>query len=355
MNGLALKEVLQRQLLDAVLTWQARPSAVRSVFRRTGHASAPPADDATVVRVAAIQTEARLFKSPRRFAMEMRRLASMAAAQGAQMAAYPEDIGALLLGLIPGIERMAAPSDARAELPASIADIFAFLARASVPIYCETFSGIAREFGLYVFAGSLPVPGADGSITNRAHVFAPDGRLLATQDKLHLFPSPVEEGFRPGRSLNPFELPWCRAVVPVCMDATYFETFRIAGRLGVELAVIPIANPEEYDFWYALRGIWPRIQENRMYGIKSALVGELLGYRLTGVSGIYGPIELSPGSDGILAEAGSYDREEVVVADLDFERLRSFAGDHPLDLRTDVYARYLPDLYKKSARCPSAP
>lgn len=353
---MAVKEVLQRKLLDTILSWHARPSAVRSVFRHASRAAATPAAvTTTVVRVAAIQAEAKLFRNPRRFAEEMRRLASVAAARGAKIVAYPEDVGSFLLGLIPGIGRMAASSSSGKELPVSIADVFALLARASVPIYYETFSGVAREFGMYVFAGSLPVRGADGSVTNRAHVFAPDGRLLGSQDKVHLFPSPVEDGFRPGKSLDPIELPWCRAAVPVCMDATYFETFRIAGRLGAELVVIPIANPEDYDFWYALRGIWPRIQENRMYGIKSALVGELLGYRLTGVSGIYGPIDLTPEGDGILAEAGSCDQEEIVVADLDFAMLRRYAAEHPLDLRTDVYARYLPDLYEKSARCPSAP
>lgn len=351
---MSVKGRLQESLVRSILAWRGRPGAVQRVFHnRQSAAGEVPAADSGPVRVAAIQVRARLYHRGRVFAADMRRLAVRAAEAGARLIVFPEDVGSLLIGFIPGIARLAAGGGEGGPTPGvSVVDVFRLLSGAALPVYRETFAGIAREFGLYVFAGSMIVPDADGNVYNRACVFSPDGRQLGTQDKVHLFPSPVEDGLRPGTAFNVFDLPFARSASPVCMDATYFETFRLLGARGVELVAIPIADPEVYDFWYALRGIWPRIQENRMFGIKSALVGEMLGLGLTGVSGVYAPIELTPRNDGVLAESASHDQEDVVVADLDFEALRRFARDNPIDWRPDVYSRYLPRLYHRDG--PSA-
>lgn len=351
------KDKLQEALLRSVLAWRGRRSAVRRAFKKAGPGgpTAPEKSRGGLVRVAAVQVSARLYRSGREFAGDMRRLAHRAASAGAGLAVFPEDVGSLLLGLIPGIERMAARGgDGRMPQGVSVTQVFCLLAQAALPVYCETFSAIARETGMYVFAGSLIVPDSDGRVYNRAFVFDPHGGLMGTQNKVHLFPSPVEEGLQPGEGFTLFELPFARAACPICMDATYFETFRLLAAKGVDLVAVPIANPEDYDFWYALRGIWPRIQENRMFGIKSAMVGNMLGFRLTGVSGVYAPLELTPAGDGVLAESDTHDGEDVVVADLDFDALHALARENPLDWRPEVYRRYLPGLYHRAGGMRSA-
>ena len=95
---------------------------------------------------------------------------------------------------------------------------------------------------------------------------------------------PIEKewGISRGSKLEVFPTPLGKLAFPVCMDATYFETFRILEKQGAEIVMIPIANPEPYNYGLALRGIWPRVQEAPVYGIKSALVGRVLGFEFTG-------------------------------------------------------------------------
>src|SRR5665648_1017062 len=42
-----------------------------------------------------------------------------------------------------------------------------------------------------------------------------------------------------------YSLPFGKVVCPICMDATYFETFRIAREIGADMVILPIANLEE--------------------------------------------------------------------------------------------------------------
>jgi predicted amidohydrolase len=112
---------------------------------------------------------------------------------------------------------------------------------------------------------------------------------------------------------------------PICMDATFFETFCIAEDKGAEIVMIPIANPDpDYNYWTAMRGIWSRIQESNLYGVKSAMVRSFLGFKLTGQAGFYAPLELTENKDGVIAEAVSFDQEEIVLAELDLQRLGEY-------------------------------
>ncbi|MDW7650320.1 MAG: nitrilase-related carbon-nitrogen hydrolase, partial [Bacillota bacterium] len=181
---------------------------------------------------------------------------------------------------------------------------------------------------IIIMAGSMPH--TDGSrVVNRALLYGPDGELAGTQDKVHLMPLEHGWGFSPGSEFRVFATPLGRLAMPVCMDATYFETFRILANLGAEIVMVPIANAEPYNEWLALRGIWPRVQESLVFGIKSALVGNLLGFELTGKAGIFAPLPLTPGGDGVLAEAASPDKEDFVRAVLDLEALSKLRANHP--------------------------
>ncbi|MDI3281585.1 MAG: nitrilase, partial [Bacillota bacterium] len=83
-----------------------------------------------------------------------------------------------------------------------------------------------------------------------------------------------------------------------------------------------IANSEEYHPWKALRGIWPRVQESYVFGLKASLNGWLGGMHFTGKAGIFAPLELTEGRDGVLALAGHWEGDELVTADLNLAALR---------------------------------
>ncbi len=65
---------------------------------------------------------------------------------------------------------------------------------------------IARNNALFLHVGSMAVPAGDGRLFNRAYLFSPNGDLLETYEKIHLFDADVEgddpyresDNYRPG-------------------------------------------------------------------------------------------------------------------------------------------------------------
>ena len=351
-------DAVRDKAFRGLLWWNSRPSAIRRLVHRArgaAGAAARPATGSGVVRVAAVQMHLELTGSAEQYARKILHLARRAAEQGAELIAFPEDAATGLIGFIPGIEKLAAGGDLQGAVrevagDAKVADVFRFISPAVRRIYEATFSAVARKFGVYIVAGSAILPNSRGEMVNVAHVYGPDGRKLGEQEKCHFIPMEVEWGLQTGDDLELFAAPWGRFAAPVCMDATYFETFRILSQRGAEVVVIPSANPEEYNPWKALRGIWPRVQESQVYGIHSCMVGRFMGLVLTGRSGVFAPMELTPAGDGILAQAASFDQEDVVVADLNLEELRRLRREQGVQrgFNLALYQRYLPGVYDQA-------
>ena len=303
------------------------------------------------VRVAALQVEVALYKNPFDYIAAMHTLLEKAVHQGARMVAFPEYNNLSLLGILPGIEEEVGKSAKNEVLPSlgdiTLADIFAYLSPLLQPLLELIYARFAYIYQIYIMAGSFILADDYQSVVNRAFLFDPDGKLVGMQDKINL--TPLEESFKMsrGHEVRVFATEAGKIAMPICMDATYFETFRLIERKGAHIVILPIANMEKYNHWLALRGIWPRVQESIIYGLKSALVGNLNGYIFSGRAGIYAPLELTPLKDGILAEAETVDRSAVVTAELDLDKLIALRANHPWrDSNRDLYSRYFPQIYR---------
>lgn len=342
------------QGLGLYLDLKSRPRPLRRYLAgRPATAADWRVVDPRAVRVAAVQMRLTLVKSAREYAALCHEACRQAAATGALLIAFPEDAATHLLGLMPAIDRLAAAGSVDGALAGmggdalEVADIFRLMGRAMRRIYLTTFSHLARAFNVYIVAGSAVLPeearrdrgrhvlaGRDARqgeraaaapktpVYNEAYLFDRWGQVAGRQRKLHLLPMEEGWGLSPGLELSVFGSPLGRVAMPVCMDSTYFETFRIAEALDADICVVPSANPEQYNFWKALRGVWPRVQEGALYGVHSCMVGDLFGLKLTGRSGIFGPLELTPRRDGVLAQLDDPLRPGVVSADLDLLALR---------------------------------
>ena len=121
--------------------------------------------------------------------------------------------------------------------------------------------------------------------------------------------------------MEAYSLPLGKVVCPICMDATYFETFRIAREMGADIVILPIANLEEYSTWKALRGIWSRVQESYLYGLKSSLNGWIAGMHFTGKAGIFAPLSMTEKKDGVLSLSPSYEGNHLITANLNLKKL----------------------------------
>lgn len=354
----------KEKLFQRYLVWICRPARIRR-YLRSALPDSPPAEaeektDHIKIRAAAVQVKLTLHKSPLQFADEMHRRVREAVDEGAILVAFPEYNNLPLLGLLPGIEQMeesyrqkaispdsASKSEDKQQEDIKLTDVFHYMSPAVKPLVDAVFSSLAEAYKIYIMAGSYTLAD-NGSVVNRSFLFGPSGKMLGSQDKVHLLPIEEEWQLKRGANFNTYDTSIGRLALPVCMDATYFETFRILEQNETDIVLLPIANQEEYNYWLALRGIWPRVQESRLYGVKSALVGSIAGLTFTGKSGIYAPLELTPEKDGILAEVKPHDREAMAVADLDLETLHELRHNDPWrDKNPALYRRYFPEIYKK--------
>jgi predicted amidohydrolase len=331
----------KEKLFQQHLIWICRPARFRrhlqSVLPTAPRSPLPTKPDRRKIRVAALQLELKLFKNPLDYADAMHQHVHKAAVEGAQIVVFPEYNNLPLLGLLPGIEKMEESyqsqednsnhnGDAGSDI--SLVEVFRYMSPAVQPMVDTIFSRLAAAYGLYIMAGSYTL--ADGvDVVNRAFLYGPEGKLIGSQDKVHLLPVEAEWNMKRGRSFNVYKTAVGNLALPICMDATYYETFRILEQKNAEIVLLPIANQEAYNYWLALRGIWPRVQESALYGVKSAHVGSIAGLTFSGRAGIFAPLELTPNHDGVLAEVEPFDREAIAVADLDLYALQELRRDHP--------------------------
>jgi len=108
-------------------------------------------------------------------------------------------------------------------------------------------SEAARRHTMYIVAGSLPYMASGLKPLNRAYVFDPEGRMIHSHDKLHLFDcappgGPVvkeSETVMPGSNLGTFDTPWGLAAVLVCYDIRFTPLIQILIDRGVRLLFVP--------------------------------------------------------------------------------------------------------------------
>lgn len=341
------------------LGWRTRPGTIRAALDRMGLARTNNCASlpSLRVRVAAVQMRLQLIGDVTEYARMIASHAHDAADIGAQLIVFPEDSGTHLVGLLPGLDGL--PGDVSlAEAAGAVAgpsvkpaEILRFIGPAVRTAYETTFSEVARRLGVYIASGSAMLPDERGIVRNIGYLFGPDGTLLARQVKCHLLPLEASWGLEAGEDLRVVRTPAGVLGLPICMDATYFETSRILAGLGAEVILIPACDVQEgsYNPWKALRGLWPRVQESLTYGVHAAMVGRFLGMTITGCSTIMAPIELTPDGSGVLAQAASWDQEEIVVADLDYSALHELwrTSDVAVGFNLPLYRKHFPDAYAR--------
>jgi len=318
-----------------------------------------PKEKGNELIVAALQIKVLLYDDIGDFMDKMNELVFKAVQGGAQLIVFPENNLSQLLGLFPGIKSGSGIESGKenegekgddsllTELDEDIkiSDILGFTGKIIKKISSVIFSELASRYKVYIMSGTGMFP-ANKGIFNTGFLYGPDGALIGQQKKTHLMPQEREWGLKRGDKLDVFDTNIGRLALPVCMDASYFESFRILTIREAEIVMVPISNPDpEYNYWTAMRGIWGRVQESGVYGVKSALVGQFLGFTFTGQAGIYAPLEMTGDQSGIVLESRSADQEEVLTAKLDLQLLRKYRLSAERLNNKKLWERYYPQVY----------
>jgi predicted amidohydrolase len=277
----------------------------------------------TRVRVGSLQYNLRPVGSFQEFADQVSALVGTASDYGCRLVVFPEYFTVQLLHL----------ADIHRPIDLQVRD----LAR-QVDAYRDLMSELAREHGLYIVGGSIPVLDdvAEDIVYNVCYVFGPSGGHVE-QGKIHVTRWEREEWrITPARRLRLIDTDFGRMVVTICYDAEFPELSRAAAREGALLQVVPSCTDDRQGFLRVRYCAHARAIENQLYVVHACTVGSLpqvpavsLNY---GAASILTPSDFAFSNDGIL-RAGIENHEMMVIGDLDLailEETRSSGSVLPL-------------------------
>ncbi|KKB07578.1 carbon-nitrogen hydrolase family protein [Devosia chinhatensis] len=178
---------------------------------------------------------------------------------------------------------------------------------------------MARQHGMHVHIGSLPIPLEDGRFANRSVFFGPGGAVTATYDKIHLFDADIAglDAYRESAtykggdkavtaSLGEFTLGFS-----ICYDMRFARLYTSLAKAGADLLAVPAAFtvPTGQAHWHVL--LRARAIETGSYVIAAAQGGAHENGRAT-----FGHSLIVDPWGRILAEL-DHDAPGVVFADID--------------------------------------
>lgn len=111
------------------------------------------------------------------------------------------------------------------------------------------FGALARDGAGWVLLGSIPVKASPGKVYNRSYLLGPDGAVVATYDKIHLFDVAIRDGQNyaesdsvvAGTRAVTAELPWGRLGLSICYDVRFAQLYRALAQAGADFLAIPAA------------------------------------------------------------------------------------------------------------------
>lgn len=111
------------------------------------------------------------------------------------------------------------------------------------------FSALAAELGISLLIGSLAVKIAERRAANRSFLFAPDGGLIATYDKAHMFDVGLGAGetysestnYRPGDELVVAGIEGANLGLSICYDVRFAYFYRRLAQAGAQILTVPAA------------------------------------------------------------------------------------------------------------------
>lgn len=111
------------------------------------------------------------------------------------------------------------------------------------------FQGIAAELGLWLLVGSIAIKESEDRLVNRSFLLGPDGTIVATYDKIHMFDVDLASGerhqesrlYRPGDQAVVADLPWGSLGLTICYDLRFPYLYRSLAEGGADFLSVPSA------------------------------------------------------------------------------------------------------------------
>lgn len=186
------------------------------------------------------------------------------------------------------------------------------------------FADLARDLGIWLLIGSMPVKLKSDKLANRSFLFGPDGKVKARYDKIHVFDVDLPDGevyresatVQPGEQAIVAETPWGGLGLTICYDLRFAYLHRALAQAGAIFLTVPAAFtvPTGEAHWHVL--LRARAIETGCFVFAPAQCGtHAEGRRTYGHSLIVAPW------GEILADAGT--EPGIAVAEIDTAKVLS--------------------------------
>ncbi len=111
------------------------------------------------------------------------------------------------------------------------------------------FRSLAKELGIHLHIGSMAIRLGEDGVANRGFLIGPDGDIVATYDKIHMFDVDLAGGesyresrlYRAGNAAVVADLPWARLGMSVCYDVRFPHLYRSLAKAGTAVMAVPAA------------------------------------------------------------------------------------------------------------------
>jgi len=161
------------------------------------------------------------------------------------------------------------------------AALFEHLAAEEDDISLKAYRALAQELKIHLHIGSLALRASPERAVNRSFLIGPDGAIIASYDKIHMFDIELPDGesyresanYQPGETAVIADLPWGRIGLTICYDLRFPALFRALAESGASFLTVPSAFTRKTGeaHWHTL--LRARAIENGCFVFAAAQAG----------------------------------------------------------------------------------
>jgi deaminated glutathione amidase len=127
--------------------------------------------------------------------------------------------------------------------------MFENLASEEDDLSLKAYRALAAELKIHLHIGSLALRVSPERAVNRSFLIAPDGTVIASYDKIHMFDIDLPGGesyresanYQPGETAVIADLPWGRIGLTICYDVRFPALYRALAESGASFLTVPSA------------------------------------------------------------------------------------------------------------------
>ena len=163
----------------------------------------------------------------------------------------------------------------------SRAALFEHLAAQDDDVSLKGYRELARELNIHLHVGSLALRATPERAVNRSFLLGPNGDILASYDKIHMFDIDLGNGesyresanYQPGDTAVITDLPWGRLGMTICYDVRFPALYRALAESGASFLAVPSAFTKKTGeaHWHTL--LRARAIENGCFVLAAAQTG----------------------------------------------------------------------------------